>query len=612
LGDNAVVHLKLDKERIAALLKEWQNGGDHRRAMVTVEAPNLILLGDVAEVAGHDAPFLHPEWMHQTMVQLDLLTGDDVFEAQLMGQAEDESGQMQEMPIDVLVYRIRLNRVLDALTPTLREAVQNVGKDAGEVLREVERHAPWSREFIDEEWIARRLQTLDAPDAPVQQNSVPVLIETGVAGQSADIVLEGEARPEDIAHTSEQEEVKNLGGLHIIGTERHESRRIDNQLRGRAGRQGDPGSSRFYVSLEDELWRLFGVRGQALLNKWDEDEAVEHPMISKSVERAQKKVELNHFEGRKNVLQYDDVMNVQREVIYRERRRALLGGDLRDTVLDMAQQAALGEAEKHCPRAVRADEWDTHKLYTGLGRLFGATSLHHHLNQEELAQITNRNEMDDKLKEVAESCYNEREEQMGEENLRSLEAWQVTRSIDEYWMEHLAEMDYLRDAIWQEGYAQKEPIGVYRQEGFALFQKMQDEIRREVTEAIFSTQNDMTLDALAYGGPELSELHEARLVQMLPMDDGGIEDGVQLDKDADGDDEDNEEILVSSSPFAIPNAPNRGDNAQSSTRTAQNGGSNGGSTNGGSVGGSFETEEAGGETKMSRSQRRARAPKKQK
>jgi preprotein translocase subunit SecA len=153
-----------------------------------------------------------------------------------------------------------------------------------------------------------------------------------------------------------------LGGLHIIGTERHESRRIDNQLRGRAGRQGDPGSSRFYVSLEDELWRLFGVRGQWLLNKWEEDEAVEAGMISKSIERAQKKVELNHFEGRKHVLQYDDVMNVQREVIYRERRRALLGGDLRDTVLDMTQQAALAEADKHCPRDVRVEEWDTHKL----------------------------------------------------------------------------------------------------------------------------------------------------------------------------------------------------------------------------------------------------------
>ncbi len=599
LGDNAVVHLKLDNERVAALLKEWQNGGEHRRAMVTVEAPNLILLGDVAEIAGHDAPFLHPEWMHQTMVQLNLLTGDDMFEAQIMGQSEDEQGNIQEMPIDVLVYRIRLNRVLDALAPTLREAVAQEGSDAKAVLREVERHAPWAKQFIDEEWVSHKLQNLDMANAPAQPTGAPVLIETGVAGQSADIVLEGEARAEDIAHTSEQEVVKQSGGLHIIGTERHESRRIDNQLRGRAGRQGDPGSSRFYVSLEDELWRLFGVRGQGLLNKWDEDEAVEHPMISKSVERAQKKVELNHFEGRKNVLQYDDVMNVQREVIYRERRRALLGGDLRETVLDMAQQAALGEAEKHCPRAVRSDEWDTHKLYVGLSRLFGSSLLHKHLNEDELVQITNRDEMDDKLKEVAEGCYNSREEEMGEENLRSLEAWQVTRSIDEYWMEHLAEMDYLRDAIWQEGYAQKEPIGVYRQEGFALFQKMQDEIRREVTEAIFSAQNEISVNNMFYGGPELSELTEARLVQMMPMDNGGIEDGALLDKDADSDDD--EEILVSSSPMALPNVPNNG--AQSSTRNVQSSGSVSGNSFPSANNGSGNN---GDERNMSRSERRAR------
>ena len=598
LGDSAVVHLKLDKERVAALRKEWQNGGDHRRALVTVEAPNLILLGDVAEVAGHDAPFLHPEWMHATMVQLDLLTGDDVFEAQIMGQAEDEAGNLQEMPIDVLVYRIRLNRVLDALAPTLREAVQIVGSEPKDVLRELERQAPWAAQFIDENWVAGKLQSLDMTSVPVQSGA-PVRIETGVAGQSADIVLEGEARAEDIAHTSEQDEVKASGGLHIIGTERHESRRIDNQLRGRAGRQGDPGSSRFYVSLEDELWRLFGVRGQGLLNKWDEDEAVEHPMISKSVERAQKKVELNHFEGRKNVLQYDDVMNVQREVIYRERRRALLGGDLRDTVLDMAQQAALSEAEKQCPRAVRSEEWDKHKLFVGLGRLFGASLLHKHLQEDELAAIANRDEIDERLMEVAEACYNARETEMGEENLRSLEAWQVTRSIDEYWMEHLAEMDYLRDAIWQEGYAQKEPIGVYRQEGFALFQKMQDEIRREVTEAVFSAQNEMSLDDFAYGGPELSELQEARLVQMMPMDDGGIEDGALLDKDADGDDD--EEILVSSSPMTIPNAPNREVATQSSTRLQS-----GGSVSGNSFPGANNGGTNSGNQPLSRAERRAR------
>ena len=143
----------------------------------------------------------------------------------------------------------------------------------------------------------------------------------------------------------------NWAGLHIIGSERHESRRIDNQLRGRAGRQGDPGSSRFYISLDDELWRLFGTRGQFLLKSWDEDEPVEAGIISKQIERAQKKVELNHFEGRKHVLQYDDVMNVQREVIYRERRRALQGADIRDTVVDMAQKAAITPRQTRTRRA---------------------------------------------------------------------------------------------------------------------------------------------------------------------------------------------------------------------------------------------------------------------
>ena len=592
LDDAAVVHLQLDKTRVSEMLTQWNAGGDAQRALVQVEAPNLILLGDVADVAGQDAPFISPEWLHYAMNGLGILTEQDVFEAQLMGQAEDEQGVLQEMPIDVLVYRIRLDRVLNALFPTLREAVTQVGSDADRVLDVVHGQMPWTTQFIDREWIAARLEELGASGEEVQvANEVSVSIETGVAGQSADIVLEGEARAEDIAHTSDGDEVKLLQGLHIIGTERHESRRIDNQLRGRAGRQGDPGSSRFYVSLEDELWRLFGVRGQALLNKWDEEEAVEHSWISKSVERAQKKVELNHFEGRKHVLQFDDVMNVQREVIYRERRRALMGGNLRDTVLDMAQQAALGEAEKHCPRAVRVEEWDTHKLYLGLSRLYGASILHKHLNEDELTKMRSRDEMDDHLKEVASACYDERETQIGDENLRGLERWQVTRTIDEYWMEQLAEMDYLRDAIWQEGYAQKEPIGVYRQEGFALFQKMLGEIRREVTEAIFSGQNDLPQGDFEYGGLEMGELQEARLMQMLPMDEDGLDDGEQLQKDADGDDE----TLVMAGAPVPPLKP-----TTSSTRSSSE--SSGGFT----VGSSMADDSTSDENRpLSRAERRA-------
>jgi preprotein translocase subunit SecA len=267
---------------------------------------------------------------------------------------------------------------------------------------------------------------------------------------------------------------------------------------------------------------------------------------SKSIERAQKKVELNHFEGRKHVLQYDDVMNVQREVIYRERRRALLGGDLRDTVLDMTQQAALAEADKHCPRDVRVEEWDTHKLHVGLGRLFGATLLNKHLKADELAQMRNRDEIDDRLREVAEACYAEREQKIGAEHLREVERWQLTRTIDEYWMEHLAEMDYLRDAIWQEGYAQKEPIGVYRQEGFALFQKMLGEIRRTSRRASSPT---MWSRRRFTDGPQMMGMQEARLLAPLPMDEDGADDSVQLYKDADGNDDEDQVMSHAASSF---------------------------------------------------------------
>ncbi len=566
LGDTAVVHYRLDKAAAEKALAEWQRNTDEHRDLVMVEVPNLILLSDIASLVGGNAPFLNPEWLHQQLAMMGIIDENDVMQAQMMGQAQDEQGNVHEMPIDVLVYRIRLGRVLAGLAPTLREAVAKVGKDPQAVLEQLGAATPWAPQFIDADWVQARVTQLG--DLPAGEN-VGVFIETGVSGQSADIVLESEPRAEDIAHTSEQEAVKGVGGLHIVGTERHESRRIDNQLRGRAGRQGDPGSSRFYVSLEDELWRLFGVRGQRLLNAWDEDEAVEHSMISKSIERAQKKVELNHFESRKHVLQYDDVMNVQREVIYRERRRALMGGDLRDTVLDMAQQAAVAEVEKFCPRLVRPEEWEPQKAYAGLGRLLGASLVGKHLKVEDLTDMHWMQLKSDDLMaqelfdvtlhdsrslyEVVGEIYTEREAQLGEPTLRNLERWQVTRSIDEHWMEHLAEMDYLRDAIWQEGYAQKEPIGVYRQEGFALFQKMLGEIRREVTESIFSFQAQPQVQQ-SYAGPQMLGMQEGVLTQTLPMDNL-TDDGAQLDKDADGDDEDEPVVLARSATFGAAPPP---------------------------------------------------------
>lgn len=542
LADAAVVHYRLNRTAAQQLWNDWKNDANKRREMTILEAPNLVLISDMARIAGSNAPFLDPEWLHQTLIAYNVIGEGDVFEAQMQGQAEDEKGRVQNVPLDVLVYRLQLPRVLGALQPTIQEAVTRVGNDAKTVREYLHQHAAWADEFIDEQWVAEQLRNVSTQPAADNRQPTAVLIETGVAGQSADVVLESEPRPEDIAHTSERDLVTELGGLHIIGSERHESRRIDNQLRGRAGRQGDPGSSRFFISLEDELWRLFGTRGQFLLNKWDEDEPVEAKIISKSIERAQKKVELNHFESRKHVLQYDDVMNLQREKIYGERRRALMGQNLRDFTLDLAQHAAISEAERHCPRDLRHEEWDAHKLYASLVRLFGATLLAKHLRSDELVELRSRDEIDEKIRAAVAASYEEREQQIGDEQMRSLERWQVMRSIDEYWMEHLAEMDYLRDAIWQEGYAQKEPIGVFRQEGYALFHKMLENIRRTVTEQIFSLQ--LAQQSTQQAGPRIEELREERLVPAMLDDDDSMDDSVQLDKDADGDDNEDPTVIV--------------------------------------------------------------------
>jgi hypothetical protein len=278
LQDNDVVHLRLDKKALAKKRAAWSLP-HRRREMVAVEAPNLVLLQEMAAIVGNEAPILNPEWLHHSLVGMNLISDEDVMQAQMMAQVQDENGVEAVQPIDVLVYRLKLAPMLEAVKPVVREAAAQVGETPDAIFGALANIAPWLNHFVDEEWLQKTLAETPAPTEEalamlVVENAL-VEIETGVAGQSADIVLESEARPEDIAHTSDRDEVTGIGGLHIIGTERHESRRIDNQLRGRAGRQGDPGSSRFYISLDDELWRLFGTRGQFLLKGWDEDEPVE-------------------------------------------------------------------------------------------------------------------------------------------------------------------------------------------------------------------------------------------------------------------------------------------------------------------------------------------------
>jgi preprotein translocase subunit SecA len=291
-------------------------------------------------------------------------------------------------------------------------------------------------------------------------------------------------------HQAAAEEVRKTGGLFILGTERHESRRIDNQLRGRAGRQGDPGASRFYVSLEDELWRLFGDRTQSpLLRGWPDHEAMDARILSKMIERAQKKVEEYHFESRKQVLNYDDVMNRQREIIYGERRRILEGANLRGTILNFLDQTVADAVVIFCPETEQQDSWDLEGLYTGMQEYFPLEEF----AQEEDLRGKSREELQDLLYRFITEAYERKEAEVSEltgdaEVFRNFERYIALQVINQKWMEHLAAMDYLREGIFLRGYAQQDPLAVYQKEGFELFENMQHSIQDEIARTMFNVQ----------------------------------------------------------------------------------------------------------------------------
>ena len=291
-------------------------------------------------------------------------------------------------------------------------------------------------------------------------------------------------------HRAAADEVRDRGGLYILGSERHESRRIDNQLRGRAGRQGDPGESRFFVSLEDELWRLFGDRANhPLLKTWPEDQAMDAKILSRMIERAQKKVEEWHFEARKNVLQYDDVMNKQREVIYTERRRILEGANLRETILGFLRQTVVDSVAVFTPESESQQEWDLDELYAGLEEYF---PIHNYAQPSDLQGKT-RDELMEYLSETVERAYVDKEQEIegifGDiEAMRELERRVALQAINGKWMEHLANMDYLREGIGLRGYAQQDPLVIYQKEAFEMFENMQHAIQDEVARFMFHVQ----------------------------------------------------------------------------------------------------------------------------
>lgn len=328
-----------------------------------------------------------------------------------------------------------------------------------------------------------------------------VTIATNMAGRGTDIVLGGsleaalaalpaDATDADRARAKDEwkklhEQVLASGGLHIIGTERHESRRIDNQLRGRSGRQGDPGSSRFYLSLEDNLLRIFGGEG---LIRWmkrfgmKEDDALEDKMISRQIEKAQRKVEQHNFDIRKHLLEFDDVANDQRKVIYRQRDELLEGEDVSATVADIRHDVVESIVRTHVPLDSIDEQWDIPGLDRELEGKFGLSlDLPHWLEKQpeiDAAMILEH------VREGVDGMFQAKEAQVGAETMRALEKHIMLTVVDNAWKEHLASMDYLRQGIYLVGYAQQDPKQAFKRESFQLFSDMLDRIKSEVVQML--------------------------------------------------------------------------------------------------------------------------------
>ncbi len=282
----------------------------------------------------------------------------------------------------------------------------------------------------------------------------------------------------------EREEVVRLGGLHIIGTERHESRRIDNQLRGRAGRQGDPGSSQFFISLEDDLMRLFGaehIMGMMDRLGMDDSMPIENAMISKAIENAQRRVEARNFEIRKNVLEYDDVMNQQREVIYKQRRSVLLGEDVKDSILEMIKNVVQRTVNSFSGGSQYPEEWDLNGLLNQARMFFlpyGGITL------EQLEKLE-AGEIRALLEEKALEQYDRREAELGSEQMRELERLVTLRVVDSKWMGHLDAMDQLRNGIGLRAYGQRDPLVEYKFEAYNMFNQMVEEIQEDIVRHMY-------------------------------------------------------------------------------------------------------------------------------
>jgi preprotein translocase subunit SecA len=285
---------------------------------------------------------------------------------------------------------------------------------------------------------------------------------------------------------TEHEEVVSLGGLYVLGTERHESRRIDNQLRGRSGRQGDPGESLFYLSLEDDLMRMFASDRVASIMerlKWPDGEPIEAKMVSRAVENAQKQIEELNFERRKNVLKYDEVMNGQREVIYAERRKILEGEDLKDQCVGFVQDVVRDVVTTWAPPDQFSEEWDRDQLITALAELFPVAS-----RPDDLAEVDDVVELEERFVDEALKAYEDKEASVGPDVMREMERVVLLNITDTKWREHLYEMDYLQDGIHLRAYAQRDPLTEFRREAFDMFEELTGSIREDFVKYIYRVE----------------------------------------------------------------------------------------------------------------------------
>ena len=310
-----------------------------------------------------------------------------------------------------------------------------------------------------------------------------VTVSTNMAGRGTDIVLGG-ADNDRANWLAEHDKVVELGGLHVVGTEHHDARRIDNQLRGRAGRQGDPGSSQFYVSLEDDLMQRFGGERIKTVMGWtglDEETPVENKLVTKSIGGAQVKVESYHFDIRKHLLEYDDVLNKQREVVYSDRREVLDGGNIKDKTLEMLRREFTRLVRQYLPGR-HADDWNTGGLVDELGQICPPPP---ELEDEDRIYEWNLDQINGVLSEYAETVYAKREEAIGDEQMRLVERLLLLRAIDTHWVQHLTALENLRTGIGLHAYGQRDPLVMYRTEGQKMFQDLLERIQRDVVHTLF-------------------------------------------------------------------------------------------------------------------------------